>query len=559
MGKFRKKASLKIDISLMKNYIIFMFTSLKIKIIPLIILNVITLITVCLSGSGIALITRNIVDEVFIQQHVSYLNIIIPIFIAYYIIASLMDIITMYVALKWKIGIDYKMKYLFYKRVVDIQNDCLKGITATDLYYRMSVDGSTLTQYLYVLCVKIPTNIILCFVFLFIMLNWSVELTIYTLFLIAFQMISQHFIKSPIEKINIRQKKMEQSLLEFLMEKFQFLDISKTLNLDSWWGKEVYNRLENAGLVSRQNFFQSDCLNRIVGFIQQFWTIGFLILGAILITHQKCSVGTILGFQTLINCLLTPLQAIFINILSFQETKVAFKRYIEYFNLPIIKPTQGKKINFRNKLSVVNLHFSYSSSERTVFKDINFEFYANSLVGIVGDNGSGKTTLMKLCARLLTPDQGDILIDGISIKDISYNSYRQNISFMLQIPVLLNDTLKNNLLLGSEVDEEDLVNIMQICALKDVAERLPEGINTKLGRNDIMLSNGEMQRLCLARILLKKPKVIWLDEPTASLDQKSEKIILEALVQYRTKTHALVIINTHSKKVLEYVDIIYRL
>lgn len=555
----KKKMKLKNDFGVLREYIVFMFDLLDIKLSFLIILNIFTFTTACLGGVGIAVITRKIIDEVFLQLNIGYLEIAIPVFTGYYIVASLFDIITVFFTVKWKIDIDCKMKNIFYKRVIKIRYDCLNGITATDLYYRMVVDGNILTQYLFKLCINIPTNIALCCIFFAIMIVWSFELTIYTLLLVILQMSCQHFIKYLTYKINIRQKEAEQSLLEFLMEKLQLIDVQKTLNLDVWWGKQVCNHLKSTGDITKKNTFEMDCLSRIIAFIQQIWTIGFLILGAILVYRQKCSVGVFLGFQTLINCLLTPLQTVLLNIMAFQEAKVAYKRYAEYFNLPVIEPMLGIEMNFKKKLSIEYLRFAYGGSKKLVFDKLNLDFYTDSMVAILGDNGSGKTTLMKLCARLLTPDQGRILIDDVLIENISYDSYRDSFSFMLQTPLLLNGSFRDNLVLGDDVQKDELDNIVKICDLSEVVERLPNGINTQMGKNDISLSNGEIQRVCLARILLKKPKLIWLDEPTASLDKKSEKIILNALVTYKRNNHALVIINTHSKTVTDYADYIYNL
>ncbi len=189
--------------------------------------------------------------------------------------------------------------------------------------------------------------------------------------------------------------------------------------------------------------------------------------------------------------------------------------------------------------------FSYGDSdgEGAVLTDIDIDLEAGSTLAIVGHSGSGKSTLANLLPRFYEVDSGDIRIDGISIREFSLSSLRNNIALVTQDVVLFNDTIRNNLAYGAlkEYSEEELLRAAEAAHVLDFARDLPDGMDTLVGDRGSLLSGGQRQRIAIARALLKNAPILILDEATSSLDTRSERRIQDALDTLMANRTTLVI------------------
>lgn len=174
-------------------------------------------------------------------------------------------------------------------------------------------------------------------------------------------------------------------------------------------------------------------------------------------------------------------------------------------------------------------------------------------------SGIGKTTLFRIISRFLEPQRGILSIDGVNIQFIDNKSYIEDFGLLLQTPIIFDDTIKFNLTFNKDYNDEELFDILEAVDLKEFVNRQPDKLNTFVGVKGIRLSEGQAQRLSLARILLRKPKILWLDEPTAQLDSNNKNEILNIVDAYRKKENALVVISSHDPLVLNRVDSIYEI
>jgi len=195
------------------------------------------------------------------------------------------------------------------------------------------------------------------------------------------------------------------------------------------------------------------------------------------------------------------------------------------------KVKELSEISFKNKIKIKNLTFSYKKELHQLFRNFNLEIPHKSSVAFVGPTGSGKTTLVDIILGLIKPNSGEILVDGVNIEK-NLLSWQKKIGYVPQFIYLLDDTIKSNVAFGISQDKIDDKRVRECLATAQIlnfVESLPEGLNTVIGENGIRLSGGQRQRIGIARALYHNPEILILDEATSSLDNDTEKAVIDAL------------------------------
>ncbi len=193
------------------------------------------------------------------------------------------------------------------------------------------------------------------------------------------------------------------------------------------------------------------------------------------------------------------------------------------------KPDARTFDGLKEKIEFRDVHFSYDGS-REVIDGISFEIRRGETVALVGPSGGGKSTLSELLPRFYDPTAGDILIDGVSLRDYTQESLRAHMSVVSQQTILFNDTIEGNLSLGKPgATHEEIVRAARIANADSFIQESPDGYRTNIGDEGAKLSGGQRQRLSIARAVLKNPEILILDEATSALDTESEKLVQEAL------------------------------
>lgn len=197
---------------------------------------------------------------------------------------------------------------------------------------------------------------------------------------------------------------------------------------------------------------------------------------------------------------------------------------------------------FEKEVAFQHVHFTYKSSNEEVLHDVNFTLPCGSVTALVGPSGAGKSTTADLLLGLLQPTVGRILVDGIALTDQNLGAWRKAIGYIPQEPLILNTTVRENLLrFHPEASENDMIDALKRSLAWPFIEKLPKGLDTVLGDRGVRLSGGERQRIVLARVLMGDPKFIILDEATSALDYESESFIRETIRSLRDHTTVLII------------------
>jgi ABC-type multidrug transport system fused ATPase/permease subunit len=261
---------------------------------------------------------------------------------------------------------------------------------------------------------------------------------------------------------------------------------------------------------------------------------GSLILGvgAWHVMQGKLSVGELIVLLTYITSVYQPLEQISTTVGMVHEQLVQFDATLRLLDTePEVKEKPGALSLGRAKgrIAAKDVSFSYASRKRTL-SGISFEAEPGERVAIVGQTGAGKSTLMSLLIRFYDPKFGRIEIDGVDIRDLQLNSLRDQISVVLQEPLLFSGTIEENIAYGSPgASRESIEAAARAANAHDFVAALPNGYGTVIGERGAQLSGGERQRLCVARAFLKDAPILILDEPTSSIDSRTESVILDAL------------------------------
>ncbi len=257
-----------------------------------------------------------------------------------------------------------------------------------------------------------------------------------------------------------------------------------------------------------------------------------LVFGGALVSSGALDPGGFIAFVAIFSQITRPVRTFIDQFANINQGIAAGERIFSIIDTkPEIqdKPDAREFTGLKDKIEFRNVHFSYDGS-REVIDGISFEIRHGQTVALVGPSGGGKSTLSELLPRFYDPTSGDILLDGVSLRDYSQESIRAHMSVVAQDTVLFNDTIENNIAMGRRnATSEEVVEAARVANADCFIRECPEGYDTNIGDRGVKLSGGQRQRLSIARAVLKNPDILILDEATSALDTESEKLVQDAL------------------------------
>ncbi len=266
-----------------------------------------------------------------------------------------------------------------------------------------------------------------------------------------------------------------------------------------------------------------------------FALVIIVIFGGLMVIKGEIHPSILIGFVLLFARILAPMQSVTTAYYNLKKASAAAQRLYEILDAEekiVEKPDAIEEIEFKNKISYKNVFFSYreeNEENKMVLENINLEALHGQTIAIVGKSGSGKSTLIDLLPRFHDVIDGEITIDDVPIKDFNINSLRKIIGVVTQESILFNDTIFGNIAFGIDATIEQVQNAAKAANAHNFILNTPKGYYTNIGDRGLTLSGGERQRICIARAILKNPKILLLDEATSALDTESEKLVQESL------------------------------
>ena len=252
-----------------------------------------------------------------------------------------------------------------------------------------------------------------------------------------------------------------------------------------------------------------------------------------ILVAKRITSGDLISFVTALGLMHQPLKRLISKNNDLQDSLPSADRVVEIFDEKVETDVFGEAVEFNEKIQDIkfeNVNYKYDDSNEYVLKNINLDVKAGEIVAFVGKSGSGKTTLVNLLARFFNTDEGKITVNGVNIKNIHLDIYRNKFAIVPQETFLFGGTIKENISFGKNVSDEEIISAAKMAnAYNFIQEDLPNKFETEVGERGALLSGGQKQRIAIARALIKNPEIMILDEATSALDSESEKLVQEAL------------------------------
>jgi ATP-binding cassette subfamily B protein len=454
-----------------------------------------------------------------------------------------------------------------------LQRMSLRFFTATktgELMNRLNSDVVGAQQAITGTFVTIASNVVSVVVILAVMLQTEWRLTLIAVAALPLFVIPARRVAKVLRRITQQQMEHEARMSGILQESFN-VSGAQLIRLFGRWEQEQEKFSEAAGHVRDfgirramvgRGFFAALGLVSAVGTASVFWVGGLMVIDGTL------EIGEIVMFSTLVAQLYGPLSAITNSRVEFATSLVSFERVFEVLDLEtdIAEPQAPRSLNGTGRVEFDQVSFRYqgdgpegldavqrfsrrgmgdgaspvatTSTREWALEDVSFVAEPGTLTALVGPSGAGKTTISYLIPRLYDVTEGRVMVEGVDVREAALSDLADTVGVVTQETYLFHDTIAANLRYARpDAKQEDLVAAATAANISDMIERLPDGYETIVGERGYRLSGGEKQRIAIARIVLKDPRVIILDEATSHLDSRSESLIqaaLEKLMRGRT-------------------------
>lgn len=325
-------------------------------------------------------------------------------------------------------------------------------------------------------------------------------------------------------------------------------------NLKKTTGGNYINKIFNVGIKDA----------RIEAVLQPIMTtamlgifVGILGYGAVRIQQGTLSSGSLVAFLLYLFNIITPIASFATFFSQVQKAMGSTERIQEILNTEPETTTSNQEVNVEGQtITAAHLNFSYDADNQ-ILHDVSFEAKPNTVIAFAGPSGGGKSTIFSLLERFYQPDNGSILIGNHNIKDIDLSNWRSQIGYVSQDSAVFAGSIRDNLQYGldTKLTDEQLWHGLELAYADEFVKAFPEQLDTQIGERGVKLSGGQKQRIAIARAFLRDPKILMLDEATASLDSESEEKVQRALDQLMVGRTTLVI--AHRLSTIVDADQIY--
>ena len=396
--------------------------------------------------------------------------------------------------------------------------------------------GIATSKFLVALLSIIGTAIVLLW------MNW--QLALFILLLNPLVIYVTTLFGRKVKKLKRQENSAYQLFQESLSETLDAIQQIRASNREKHYISRIIGKADHIRRHSKAFTWKSDAAQRLSFTVFLFGFDIFRALSMVMVLFSDLTIGQMLAVFAYLWYMMGPVQEVLAIQYSFNGAQAALERINQLLRINLEPVYPHSKNPFEGKtttdLKLKNVSFRYGDGP-LILNDISLEVAAGEKVALVGASGGGKTTMVQIILGLYPPNSGEICFDGVNVSEIGMDIVRDNVATVLQHPALFNDTVRMNLTLGQEIDDQKLWQALEIAQLADIIRSMDDGLDTMIGRYGIRLSGGQRQRLAVARMVLSDPRIVILDEATSSLDTATEGKLHAALQQFLQGRTTLII------------------
>ena len=401
-------------------------------------------------------------------------------------------------------------------------------------------------------------DIILFLFLLTILLNIRVYETLialcsFTIFILLYY----NIIKKKLDYWGKERQKKDRLKLKYVQQSLLGIKEVKLYLKEAFFENTLSNIVKKREDISRKIAY----ISPLPRYLLEIGTVFFILIFTVFFTKNNNDLSLLLPEFALYFASFLRMLPIFIKLINnlqtlkfgFPVVKTLHAEFKKEQKLNTINDINQEEISFKKSIKFQDVSFKYPNKSDLILENVNLEFGQGKIIGIIGSTGSGKTTFLNLLTNLISPTNGDIFCDGIKVSKKNRN-WKKKISYVTQKTFLMDDTIKNNIIFGyeTEYNENKFEEAIKFSNLDKFIKNLPNGINTIVGENGTQISGGQIQRISIARALYNSPEILVLDEATNSLDENTEKNIINEILLLKDKCTIFLV--THNKKLTANCD-----
>lgn len=522
------------------------------------IISVLCMIFVALLTSGSRWLVKIVVDKIFYCKDLKTLTLLAISIPFIYLIIGILTYVKNYLNMSIANSVVKDLRLLTYKHLQSISIDffIMKSTTGHTLA-KLTNDLNNVLAMLNKSPSILITDTITMVGLIFVLFYLSVKFALLSLVVLPIALFPIYIFTKKLKHYSKKTQLEISNLYNNIQESISAIFVTQIFNQQE---REIKNfeNYNNKVFTAIKKFSCVEYLSSpVMEFIGAVGVAIIILLGGADVISGKWTPGGFFAFLTTALSFYQPLKRLSELNPVIQQGIISLERLSEILEQKpfISQPPHPVEVKFIDKIEFKNVCFSYVE-DKIILKNISLEIKKGQKVAIVGPSGSGKSTILNLLLRFYDVEEGEILIDGVNIKNISLKNLRSLFGVVLQDTFLFNNTILYNLTYGNNnATIEEVINVTKMADIYEFINNLPEKFNTIIGERGATLSGGEKQRIAIARALLTNPEIFIFDEPTSALDAESEAVVLHTMKKiFSNKT---VILITHRLNLVTDFDYIY--
>ncbi len=442
--------------------------------------------------------------------------------------------------------IEFDLRNEIYAHYQKLDQAFYKRNSTGDLMSRISEDVSRVRMYLGPAIMYALNTLVLFVMVIGVMLSVNAELTLYVLLPLPILSITIYYINNIINKRSEAIQRQLSFLTTVTQEVYSGIRVIKAYvqerNYVRFFAGESEKYKEKSLELARVQALFFPFMLLLIGLS----TIITIYVGGVQVISGKISTGNIAEFVIYVGMLTWPVTSLGWVASIIQRAAASQKRINEFLETGtlIYDRPNTMDVEIRGAVEFRNVSFRYPDTGVEALKNVSFKLEAGERLAIVGRTGSGKSTIADLLTRTYEPTSGQILIDGMDIRDISLKSLRRQIAYVPQDTFLFSDSIRNNIAFGltdEEAGQERIESAARLASIHDEIKALPAAYETLVGERGVTLSGGQKQRISIARAFIRDPRIVILDDSLSAVDANTEKVIMQSLKEELRQRTAIVI------------------